>query len=100
MNKYKPSNGTEGMIFTDEYCMNCIHCDPNPEGEKQCDILLRTMCYDLNDKEYPEEWTYNEKEEPICTAWKKWNWGAKGNPDDPNNPNYQEPHNPNQLILF
>ncbi len=32
---YQPSNGTEGMYFTDKYCMNCLHCYPDPDGEKR-----------------------------------------------------------------
>lgn len=97
--KYRPSNGTEGMGFTETYCMNCIHCDPNPDGKKQCDILMRSMCYDLKDKEYPEEWTYDENNRPICTNWQKWDWGNDGDPDDRDNPTAPMPFNPNQLVM-
>ena len=95
--KYQPSNGTEGMIFTDQYCMQCKHCDPNPEGEKQCDILLRTLVHDINDEEYPSEWTYSEKDVPVCTKWEKWNWGSEENPTPPEEPEFIDT---NQLNLF
>lgn len=98
--KYQPSNGTEGMSFTDHYCMNCLHCDPNPEGKKQCLILCNALCYNINDKEYPKEWTYDENDNPICTNWQKWDWGNDGDPDNLDNPRAPVPYDPNQLVLF
>lgn len=99
MRKYRPSNGTEGMIFTDTYCMNCINCDPDPTGKKQCGILFRTLVHNINDEEYPQEWTYDENDKPICTSWVKWDWDNNGDPDDPDNPNKPLPNNPNQLVF-
>lgn len=96
---YRPSNGTEGMWFTDEYCMNCINCDPDPEGEKQCEILMRSMMYSVKDPEYPKEWIYDENDEPKCTSHVKWDWGTDGDPDDPDNPKAPIPDDPNQLCL-
>jgi hypothetical protein len=32
---------------------------------------MRAMIYDLEDKEYPEEWQYDEHGEPVCTEFKK-----------------------------
>ncbi len=100
--KYQPSNGCEGMWFTEEYCMQCLHCDPHPCGDKQCEILCATMVFDINDKEYPKEWVYDENDNPICTKWQKWDWGNDGDPDDDNNPNKPpyEPQDPNQLMMF
>lgn len=100
MKKYQPSNGTEGMIFTEKYCMNCINCDPDPSGEKQCQILLATLIHNINDKEYPKEWVYNENSKPTCTSWVKWDWGNDGDPDDPENPNSPPVYDPDQLVLF
>lgn len=99
MKPYRPSNGTEGTWFTEKYCMNCINCDPNPEGKKQCNILMRSFCYGINDKEYPKEWIYDYNDKPSCTAWVKWDWGNNGDPDDPNNPNAPIPEDPNQLCM-
>src|SRR5690606_19299951 len=97
---YQPSNGCEGVWFTETYCMNCINCDPDPEGKKQCDILCNSMAYSPGDKEYPKEWVYDENENPICTEWKKWDWDNDGDPDDPENPKAPTPYDPNQLVLF
>ena len=98
--KYQPSNGTEGDYFTDKFCMQCMNCNPDPEGKKQCDILMSAFAYSITDPEYPTEWQYNDKDEPCCTAWKAWNWDKLGNPDDPDNPNYVMPFNPDQTNLF
>lgn len=97
--KYQPSNGSEGMWFTDKYCMNCFHCDPDPDGDKQCVILCNSMCYTIKDEEYPKEWIYNEEGKPTCTAYKHWDWDKMENPDDLENEHYVQPHNPNQTTL-
>lgn len=97
--KYRPSNGTEGMGFTDHFCDRCIHQNPNPDNKKHCMILCRTMVYDVNDKEYPLEWTYDDNGSPACTNWKKWDWGNDGDPDDPDNPKAPIPEDPNQLCF-
>ena len=97
--KYRPSNETEGEAFIDHYCMRCIHCDPDPNGKKQCDILCRSLAYSVSDPKYPTEWTYDENGSPICTEWKKWDWGNDGDPDDPDNPKAPIPYNPNQLVM-
>lgn len=105
MRKYQPSNGTEGMIFMEEYCEQCIHerwChfqDENKEEDK-CQILSNTMIYDVRDEEYPEEWTYDENDNPICTKWQKWDWGNDNDGwNEPPEPPY-EPQDPNQLMMF
>lgn len=80
--------------------MECKHCNPDPEGSKQCDILCRTLVFDKKDEDYPEEWTYDDKGTPTCTEHSFWNWDEMGDPDDPENEHYVMPHNPNQLTLF
>ena len=97
--KYQPSNGSEGDYFMSEFCMNCINCDPDPDGKKQCDILGRTLCLGVDDPNYPTEWIYNDNDEPTCTAWVKWDWGKDGDPDDPENPKAPIPEDPNQLCF-
>lgn len=96
--KYRPSNGTEGEYFMESHCYQCIHDNGN---DKICDILMRSMFCGIEDKEYPEEWTYDESGKATCTAWKKWDWGRDGDPNDPDNPNYRPPDidNPAQLMM-
>lgn len=99
--KYRPSNGTEGMCFIEKWCDNCIHEKYNHtmnDNDKKCDILSRSMIYDLKDKEYPNEWVQDENG-ARCTAWTKWDWGNDGDPDDRDNPKTPIPDDPNQLVM-
>ncbi|MEE9573009.1 MAG: hypothetical protein V3W20_08180 [Candidatus Neomarinimicrobiota bacterium] len=97
--KYQPSNGTEGMYFEEEHCLQCINCDPHPCGDKQCQIWCNALCYSINDPEYPEEWVYDDNDKPTCTNHVKWDWGEDGDPDDPDNPKAPKPVPDNQLFL-
>ena len=57
---YMPSNGTDGEIFTSQWCDRCEH-----DVNEDCEILVRSLC-----GEQQNEWQYRHSE-PICTAWKK-----------------------------
>lgn len=37
---FLPSNGTEGMMFTGEFCDTCKHQHPDPNNSNQCDDVL------------------------------------------------------------
>ena len=67
--KYRPSNQTEGDSFMERWCNRCIHDEFNPDNEGCCEILTRTMFYDKNDPEYPEQWQYGKDGQPKCTAF-------------------------------
>jgi hypothetical protein len=85
-NKYRPSNGTEGMWFQDKFCDNCCK-DMRHASNGGCQILLRTLTHDTKDEEYPLEWTYNKNGNPTCTAFKSRSEAAetrKRNKEDPN----------------
>ena len=101
MKKYCPSNGSEGEEFITHFCYNCIHGKYEHTGDlndKPCDILSRSFAFDINHKDYPTEWTYDENGKPTCTAWIKWNWARD---DDGNwiDPPETPPDNPNQLVM-
>jgi len=104
MNKrYQPSNGSEASEFHDTFCAQCLHCDPDPEREKQCDVMARGILYDIKDTEYPDEWVYDDEDNPTCTKWHRWDWMLQGAPDDTKNTyRYQPevPENPDQFTLF
>ena len=99
MKPYKPSNGTEGEYFMSEHCYQCIHDNPDPDKNPKCELLLASMCFDMNEKGYPKEWCYNEEGRPTCTKFNKWDWGNDGDPNDPDNPKAPIPDNPNQLCM-
>mgnify|MGYP001597112861 CR=1 FL=1 len=95
---YVPSNGTEGCGFTDHYCANCIHekfMHTNNHGDTQCEILNNSF---LNWPQPIEEWVYDENNKPICTNFKKWDWGKDddGNWIEPTPPPFDDP---NQLVM-
>lgn len=98
--KYRPSNGTEGDGFMENFCYQCIHDNPDYNARSpRCEIMTLTMCLGVDDNDYPSEWQYDENDRPTCTKWKKWDWGNDGNPDDPENPKFIPPDDPNQLCL-
>lgn len=69
--KYRPSNGSEGADFCERWCANCVHDNYDMvtgEGES-CEILMRTLVFDLDDSEYPEEWQREPGQAPRCTAF-------------------------------
>ena len=62
--KYRPSCGTEGLMFFEKYCANCKH---DSKEEEPCEIIMYTMFYDIDEPEYPKEWIYQD-DKPTCTA--------------------------------
>ena len=99
--KYRPSNGTEGLGFVEHYCANCIHGKYEHTGDTNdnpCEILTRSFMCGIDDKDYPEEWQYDDSNRPTCTAWKKWDWGRDddGNWIEPAPPPTDDP---NQLCM-
>ena len=96
---FQPSNGTEGIMFCEKFCDQCLNCHPNPDKNPQCDILMLTMCFYPTDKEYPKEWIFNEEGWPVCTAWQKWDWGNDDDFREPPEPPC-EPQDPGQLTIF
>ena len=101
MKKYRPSNGCEGDWFLSNFCSNCIHGKFEHTGDikdNPCEIASNSMLFDLKDKEYPEEWQYDEKGEPTCTAFVKWDWN-RDNDGNWIDPPPQIPDDPNQLCM-
>ncbi len=74
---YRPSNGTEGMIFYEGWCMHCARDKPMSEGkdydecsdDEICQIIARAGGFDIDDPNYPLEWRYGKDGMPCCTAF-------------------------------
>lgn len=99
-NKYRPSNGTEGMIFIENHCDHCIHEFPHPDKNPKCEIMSASFLYDINHEKYPKEWVYDEKGHPTCTNYRKWDWGQDDGFDNGwNIPPPDIDPDPNQLCL-
>ena len=92
---FKPSNGTEGEIWMEKFCYQCIHerwsHHQNEDGGK-CEILTNGLI-----GEQPKEWMFSENGWPVCTEWKFFDWG--NDKDGFNEPPPPEPYDPNQLVF-
>lgn len=74
---FQPSSGTIGESFIAGWCGNCARDKALREGveleecddNERCDIVGRTMAYNVDDPEYPSEWIYDENGAPCCTAF-------------------------------
>lgn len=75
--KYRPSNATEGDVFMEAFCNQCVRerearreGDPMyMDGSDLCDILTRTLLNFENEEDYPNEWQYGVDGQPTCTAF-------------------------------
>ena len=73
---YRPSNGTEGCLFYDDWCSRCARDKPMSEGknfddcgpDEVCQIVADTLAYSIDDPKYPKEWVYGAKG-PMCSAF-------------------------------
>ena len=105
--RFFPSNGTEGMIFVENFCSNCIHekfMNTQNYNDKKCEIFDNSLlnnrpCYN-KDLEYDGwEWFCNEDfGNWKCSQFKYWDWG--NDRDGRNEPSEPIPYDPNQLLLF
>lgn len=67
---YRPSNGTEGEIFYEDWCVNCHR----EAAGRLCKILAATMIFDIGERGYPKEWVRDVGEwpgNPRCTAFEE-----------------------------
>lgn len=102
---FRPSNGTEGMIFEEHFCHCCIHekwVHTQDDADMKCEIYSNMILFEIKEDGYPVELVFDSEGWPVCTNWKKWDWGSSNDPDglnEPPEPPY-EPQDPNQLMLF
>lgn len=88
--KYRPSNGTEGESFMEDFCYRCA----KDSERKPCAILGRALCFGENDPDYPTEWI-EEGGEAKCTAFVDRKSVEKGE----RNPMQRKPLK-GQMVLF
>lgn len=75
--KYRPSNGTEGLLFMDAFCRRCQRDKAMREGadfdecddNERCQIIADTFAYNIEDPEYPTAWQYGKDGQPCCTQF-------------------------------
>lgn len=66
--KYRPSNGTEGDFFMNAWCKDCTKRGNGDTGN-DCNIIILSFAFNLEDKEYPKEIQIAEDGHPCCTAF-------------------------------
>jgi hypothetical protein len=69
---YRPSNGSEGEMFKEQFCYRCKHDDY--DNAVYCPILGASLVYEVDDPQYPKEWIADERGPQylgICTAFEK-----------------------------
>lgn len=62
---YRPSNGTEGEMFTQDFCDRCVH------GGGHCNIIALSMLHHVEEREYPRELKFDAEGCPTCTAFEE-----------------------------
>ena len=103
--RFMPSNGSEGMIFVENFCMQCIHekfMHTQNHNDKKCEIFDNSLlndrpCFnrDLNLDGW--EWFMDKEcQNWKCRQWQKWDWG--NDPDNLNEPPEPPFHDPDQLL--
>lgn len=68
---YRPSCGSEGADFIEEWCCRCERdraFQENPDSGEGCPIVAATFRYEVDDPNYPKEWIEDDKG-PRCTAF-------------------------------
>ena len=77
---YRPSNGTEGMIFFEGWCDRCARdlafqrwsaeSEGKGRGPRGCPIIAASLIHDKDEPGYPKEWCFDGAGMPQCTAFK------------------------------
>ena len=75
--KYRPANGYEGEIFFSFWCRHCQRDKAMREGydindcydDEKCDILRNSMEFNVDEDDYPHQWTYGLDGQPCCTSF-------------------------------
>jgi len=70
---YRPSNGSEGLLFQHEFCDRCIQDRAARAGnyEDGCPILAFALMLDIDDEGYPSEWVADGVLGGRCTAFEQ-----------------------------
>jgi hypothetical protein len=70
--RYKPANGTEGEWFFNKFCYRCKnYVDFGTHEDCNWNLILAAEINEITDLDYPDEWTYDEGGNPVCTSFEK-----------------------------
>jgi hypothetical protein len=78
MKPYRPSNGSEGLVFQHRYCNRCIHDkavrEEPPRWESGCQVWASALMFKTDEPEYPPELVYANEEDVFsgrCTKFEQ-----------------------------
>jgi len=87
-NAFRPSNGTEGMMFDAVFCDVCVkEC----VAGNYCKIRGLVMAFNYDDPEYPNEWVFGDDGWPMCSSYKR-RGGPRRRRPCPKTPDMFGPH--------
>jgi len=67
---FRPGNDTEGLMFDDAFCSECIaDVQGRIVGDGGCWILGRALGLNICDEGYPTEWQFSDEGWPVCTKF-------------------------------
>jgi len=68
--KYRPSNGSEGMMFMERWCAKCQRDAAYRAGTgDSCPIVCNSLIHSIDEEGYPAEWQYGDDGQPRCSAF-------------------------------
>ncbi len=70
MKPYRPSNGTEGAYFEEQFCDRCEK--EGGEHGPHCKIHFDALMLSISDPEFPKEWVEDDNRDVRCTAFVKF----------------------------
>lgn len=70
---WRPSNGTEGAMFEERWCVRCKHdAEWWERMENPCEIHNAALAFQIGDPRYPKEWVCDDDgSNPRCLAFEE-----------------------------
>jgi hypothetical protein len=69
---YRPSNGTEGLIFMGRFCGRCERdraYREDPEHNEGCPLIAYALAFEIDHPKYPKEWVRDVDSDPTLIGW-------------------------------
>lgn len=66
---YRPSNGSEGEWFHEQFCYQCSKFPRSQDAKTQCSIFIMANLSSIDEESFPSDWRYVDGS-PVCTSFK------------------------------
>lgn len=64
--RYAPESQAERLCFEMGFCSRCKR---GTDPDNSCSIQVLASMHDIDDEQYPDEWTYSSYGQPTCTGF-------------------------------